>query len=113
LGPEQILSLDPVIHAPNRLAIISILVTVDAADFAFLKESTGITDGNLSTHLARLETEGYIDIQKTFRGKKPHTVCKLTEKGRQSFYRYLALMEQIVGMKEHVERNPEKASGGD
>ena len=97
MDPEQILSLDPVIHAPNRLAILSILVMVEQSDFAFLKESAGLSDGNLSTHLARLEAEGYIVIRKTFNGKKPHTTCAMTEKGRQSFRHYIELMETIIG----------------
>ena len=103
MDPESILSLDTVIHAPNRLAILSLLISLEEADFVFLKESTGLTDGNLSTHLSRLEAEGYIEIRKTFRGKKPHTTCALTEKGRQSFHHYLEQMEQIVRMKEMIE----------
>lgn len=103
MDPEPILSLDPVIHAPNRLAIMSLLAGLEEADFAFLKESTGLTDGNLSTHLSRLESEGYIEIRKSFLGKKPHTSCALTEKGRQSFRHYLTQMEQIVQMRNIIE----------
>ncbi len=103
MDPEQILRLDPVIHSQNRLAIVSILITVKEADFAFLKESAGLTDGNLSTHLVRLEMEGYIVIRKAFRGKKPHTTYALTEKGKQSFHHYLEQMEKIVRMKRMFE----------
>ena len=93
---EKILQLDPIIHAPTRLAILSILVTVENANFSFLKESTGTTDGNLSTHLTKLETSGYIGIKKMFKGKKPQTICRITEKGRKAFESYLEQLEQIV-----------------
>ena len=93
---EKILSLDPIIHAPTRLAILSILITVENANFTFLKESTGTTDGNLSTHLTKLEESGYISIEKKFIGKKPQTTCSITLKGRKAFEIYLEQLEQIV-----------------
>ena len=83
------------------LAILSILITVENANFSFLKESTGTTDGNLSTHLTKLETHGLIRIEKTFKGKKPQTICAITEKGRQGFYAYLGQLEQIVRMQKN------------
>jgi len=95
---DKILNLDPIIHAPTRLAILSILITVENANFSFLKESTGTTDGNLSTHLTKLETHGLITIEKTFKGKKPQTICAITGKGRKGFYTYLEQLEQIVRM---------------
>jgi DNA-binding transcriptional ArsR family regulator len=93
---ERILKLDPVIHAPVRLAVLSILATVENADFIFLRESTGATDGNLSTHLSKLEETGYIEIQKTYQGKKPRTLCSITEKGRVALLRYINDLDQIV-----------------
>ena len=66
---EQILDLNRLIHAPNRLAILSLLVSVESASFTFLRESLGITDGNLNTHLGKLEAAGLIKIKKSFRGK--------------------------------------------
>ena len=93
---EKLLHLDAVIHAPMRLAILSILITVENAQFTFLKESTGATDGNLSTHLAKLEGHGFIAIRKTFAGKKPQTLCAITEKGRAAFTEYLEQLEHIV-----------------
>jgi len=96
MNPDKILQLDPVIHAPARLAILSILVTVENADFKFLKESTGATDGNLSTHLSKLEASGYITIEKSFNGKKPQTRCAMTPAGRQAFLNYFEQLEQIV-----------------
>ena len=93
---EKILNLDPIIHAPTRLAILSILITVENANFSFLKESTGTTDGNLSTHLTKLEESGYVSIEKKFVGKKPQTTCAITKKGRTAFEKYLEQLEQIV-----------------
>jgi len=95
---DQILQLDPIIHAPTRLAILSILVTVKNANFTYLKESIGTTDGNLSTHLTKLETNGFITIKKTFVRKKPRTICAITKKGKKTFNKYLDQLEQIVRM---------------
>ena len=96
---EKILSLDPIIHAPTRLAILSVLITVESAVFVFLKEATGTTDGNLSKHLTRLETSGYISIRKSFAGKKPQTTCAITDKGTKAYYNYLEQLEQIIGLR--------------
>jgi len=85
--------LDPVIHSQVRLAVISVLISVRHADFNYLKKATETTDGNLSTHLAKLEEAGYISIAKSFRGKKPLTMCTLTEKGREAFAGYLKALE--------------------
>lgn len=98
MNHEKILQLDPIIHAPTRLAILSILITVENANFTFLKEAIGTTDGNLSTHLTKLETSSLIKIKKTFKGKKPQTICAITAKGRKAFENYLEQMEQIVHM---------------
>jgi DNA-binding HxlR family transcriptional regulator len=95
---EKILNLDPIIHAPIRLAILSILITVETANFSYLKESIGTTDGNLSTHLTKLEESGYVHIKKNFIGKKPRTTCAITKKGRAAFEKYLEQLEQIVQM---------------
>jgi DNA-binding transcriptional ArsR family regulator len=95
---EQILNLDPLIHAPIRLAILSILITAENANFTFLKEAIGTTDGNLSTHLTKLEESDYITIKKMFKGKKPQTLCAITDKGKDAFQSYLAQLEQIVQM---------------
>jgi len=97
---EKILQLDPIIHAPTRLAILSLLITVENANFTYLKESTGTTDGNLSTHLTKLEESSYITIEKTFKGKKPQTICAMTEKGKKAFAKYLEQLEQIVQMQQ-------------
>ncbi len=85
--------LDPVIHSQVRLAVLSILVTVRSADFNYLKKATEATDGNLSTHLTKLEEAGYVDVAKSFRGKKPVTTCSITGKGRSAFARYVKALE--------------------
>ncbi|MBN2355279.1 transcriptional regulator [candidate division KSB1 bacterium] len=96
MKPDQILHLDPLVHAPIRLGILSILITVEHAQFTFLKESIGTTDGNLSTHLSKLEEAGLIRIEKTFIGKKPHTLCAITDKGRKAFQSYIEQLDRIV-----------------
>jgi DNA-binding transcriptional ArsR family regulator len=80
--------LDRLIHEPGRLAIISLLSAVEEADFLYLLNETGLTKGNLSSHLAKLETGGYVSIDKTYRGKIPMTVCSLTPAGRKAFKQY-------------------------
>ena len=95
---EKILNLDPIIHAPTRLAILSVLISVENANFKFLKDSIGTSDGNLSTHLTKLEEAGYISIKKTFKGKKPQTICAITKTGIGAFEKYLEQLEQIVEM---------------
>ena len=101
MSPDKFPPLDPVIHSQVRLAVLSLLLSLKSADFNYLKKLTETTDGNLSTHLTKLEEAGYILIAKSFRGKKPLTTCALTEKGRKAFAGYLkALEEYFPGNKE-------------
>ena len=93
MSPDKFAPLDPVIHSPVRLAVLSVLASVKQADFSYLKAATDTTDGNLSTHLAKLKESGYIAIKKTFKGRKPYTSCALTEKGRAAFRGYLKALE--------------------
>lgn len=88
--------LDPVVHAPARLAILSILISAESAGFNYLKEALNASDGNLSTHLSRLEAAGLISIEKTFEGKKPSTRCVITQKGRRAFLKHLDQLERII-----------------
>lgn len=74
--------------------IVSYLYVVESADFVFLRNQTGLTDGNLSSHLTKLESAGYIDIEKKFKAKKPQTLLKLSENGRKAFELYQKKMEQ-------------------
>jgi len=89
--------IDQVIHAPARLMVVTYLYVVESADFIFLMRLTGLTWGNLSSHLSKLEEEGYIEIQKEFVGKKPHTMIRLTDKGREAFRAYKRRMQQVLG----------------
>jgi len=90
-GPE----IDRVIHEPSRLRIMAQLYVVDAADFIFLMTQLGMTWGNLSSHMSKLEDAEYIEVQKEFLNKKPRTILKLTQKGRKAFMEYRKAMDQV------------------
>lgn len=81
--------LDPILHAPLRLAIMSLLIGIKEGEFTFLKNKTESTAGNLSIQLNKLKEAGYIDIQKKFKGNYPQTNCKITKKGIQAFEEYI------------------------
>lgn len=93
---QPLFDVDRVIHEPARLLIVTILSTALTADFLYLLNETGLTKGNLSTHLSRLEEAGYVKIEKTYRGKVPQTLCQLTEEGRKSFKAYRKQMKKIL-----------------
>jgi DNA-binding transcriptional ArsR family regulator len=78
---QRLAEIDRTIHEPARLMIVSILSSVEEADFQYLRQLTQLTKGNLSVHLSKLEGAGYIEIEKTFRGKYPLTVCRMTKRG--------------------------------
>lgn len=80
--------LDTVIHSPARLQIVSTLLLLEEADFIYLLNVTKLTRGNLSTHISKLEDAGYVEIEKTFRNKRPLTLLKLTEQGRNAYEVY-------------------------
>jgi DNA-binding MarR family transcriptional regulator len=88
---------DNLIHAPSRLKVMTYLYVVDSIDFVYLKRVTGMSWGNLSTHLTKLEEAGYISINKTFQDKKPNTMIELTERGRKAFRDYKDEMQQVLG----------------
>jgi DNA-binding HxlR family transcriptional regulator len=87
--------LDRVIHEPARLLLVALLSSVESADFLFLLKESGLTKGNLSVHLSRLEEAGYLRVDKTFRGKIPHTEYRLTAKGKAAFEQYRKNLGQI------------------
>jgi len=93
--PPASWSIDRLIHEPGRLRIMANLAMVESVDFLFLKRQTGLTWGNLSAHLNRLEAAGYIAVEKEFVDKKPHTVLHLTEKGRTAFDTYRQHIQQL------------------
>jgi DNA-binding MarR family transcriptional regulator len=93
---HPLVDIDQVIHAPARLMVLTYLYVVESADYVFLTRMTGLTWGNMSTHLAKLEKAGYIMIEKEFRGKKPHSIIRLTHQGRAAFREYKQSMQQVL-----------------
>lgn len=93
---KPIEDLDPAIHAPARLMILAYLGAVDKADFTFLLKQTGLSRGNLSTHLRRLEESGYLDVKKQFVDRIPRTLYSLTEAGRGAIQAYRQNMQQVI-----------------
>lgn len=94
-GLPELSDLDRLIHEPARLLIMSVLYTAEQADFTYLLTETGLTRGNLSSHLSRLEEAGYITIEKTFRGKVPQTLCSLTAQGKTAFETYRSQLKEL------------------
>ena len=96
LNPQKVIEVDRLIHEPARLLIVTILSAVESADFLYLQRETGLTKGNLSSHLSKLEAANYIEIIKTYRGKIPLTICRLTEFGKEAFMKYRDQLKYIV-----------------
>ncbi len=90
--------IDRLVHEPARRVIMTILYTAESADFLFLLRETGLSKGNLSSHLAKLEAAGYVEIEKTFRGKIPLTICRLTAPGRAAFERYRTALRKALAV---------------
>lgn len=93
---QHIARVDRAIHEPARLMLVTMLYAVDSADFLYLLRESGLTKGNLSSHLSKLEKAGYVEIEKAFRDKVPTTICHLTEGGRQAFKHYLGNLRRVV-----------------
>ena len=87
--------IDKIIHEPARLVIMAHLFVVDSADFLFLQRQTGLTWGNISSHIRKLENAGYVAVEKEFIDKKPHTTLHLTKEGRAAFQEYRKNMKQV------------------
>ncbi len=88
--------LDDIIHSRIRLAIMAVLVSVEEAEFTFLREKVNATDGNLSIHLKKLEEAGYLAVRKSFFERKPLSTYKLTDKGHTAFELYIKRLEQFI-----------------
>ncbi len=101
--------LDRLLHEPARMMIATILFSAPEADFLYLLNATGLTRGNLSTHLARLEEAGYVEIEKTYKGKLPRTICRLTDAGRTAFEDYRKQLREVV---ETLERGKQGNGSG-
>lgn len=88
--------IDRLIHEPARLSVMALLYVVDSADFVFLMNQAGLTWGNLSAHLSKLEEAGYVAVEKTFKGKRPNTELSLTAAGRQAFQVYRSRLQGLL-----------------
>jgi DNA-binding HxlR family transcriptional regulator len=89
--------LNPVIHGKLRLALLSLLTGVEQAEFTWLRDKTGSTDGNLGAQLARLEEAGYVQVKKKFVQRKPKTLYRMTDAGRQALTEYVQALKQLLG----------------
>ena len=90
--------LDPLLHSELRLAVVSILIGVEYADFVYIRTETGATAGNLSVQIDKLQKAGYIEVEKGFKGKMPRTVCRITERGREAFKEYVETLREYIKM---------------
>lgn len=90
--------LDPLLHSQLRLAVMSILMSVEEADFVYLREKTESTAGNLSVQLEKLSNAEYITIEKGFVGRKTRTVCRVTDKGREAFEAYVDALRSYINL---------------
>lgn len=88
--------LDRVIHEPGRLMVTALLYAVERADFLYLQHETEMNKGTLSSHIARLEDAGYIEVEKTYRGKVPQTLLRLTKTGRKTFEQYRSNLKKAL-----------------
>ena len=88
--------LDPLLHSELRLGVMSILLGVEEADFVYLREQTGATGGNLSVQIDKLEKAGYITVEKTYAGKKPRTICRITGTGKKAFEEYVNTLKTYL-----------------
>jgi DNA-binding MarR family transcriptional regulator len=93
---QPLVDIDQVIHAPARLMVLTYLYVVESADYVFLQNLTGLSWGNLATHLGKLEEARYVTIHKGYKGKKPHTSISMTEEGRKAFREYKEKMQKIL-----------------
>lgn len=89
--------LNPLLHSELRLAVMSILIGVESADFVFLRKQTGATAGNLSVQIDKLQRAGYIEVEKTYRGNMPCTICRMTDVGREAFAEYVDALKSYIG----------------
>ncbi len=88
--------LDPLLHSELRLAVMSLLVSVEEAEFPYIKEQTGSTAGNLSVQIDKLAAAGYIEVEKTFKGKRPCTLCRISDKGMNAFEQYVDTLKEYL-----------------
>ncbi len=88
--------LNPLLHSELRLAVMSLLISVEEADFVYIRQNTGATAGNLSVQIDKLSKAGYVEVTKTFRGKMPCTICKITPAGIKAFEEYVDALKSYI-----------------
>ena len=88
--------IDRLIHEPARLMVMALLYVVSSADFTFILNQTGLTWGNLSAHISKLEEAGYLEVEKAYKGRRPNTLLRLTEQGRTAFQIYRRSLKQVL-----------------
>jgi predicted transcriptional regulator len=88
--------LDPVLHSQLRLAVVSLLISVEAAEFTYIQEQTGATAGNLSVQISKLKESGYIEVTKKFSNNYPQTLCRITQHGREKFIEYVDSLKDYL-----------------
>ena len=93
---SKLVEIDRIIHEPARLAVMALLYVVESADFTFLMNQTNLSWGNLSTHMSKLEDAGYIEVEKSFKGRRPNTSLRLTQAGREAFQSYRHDLKQML-----------------
>lgn len=91
--------LNPLLHSELRLAVMSLLISVEEADFVYIRQQTGATAGNLSVQIDKLNKAGYVEVIKTFKGKMPCTICKMTPQGIEAFEEYVDALKSYISMK--------------
>lgn len=96
MSPSHLEDVDRLIHEPARLLLMSLLYVLDSADFTFLMAQTGLSWGNLSSHMSKLEAAGYIAVEKEFVERRPRTMMRLTESGRAAFRQYRKAMKGVL-----------------
>ncbi len=95
--PKKFGDLDPLLHSQLRLAVMSLLISVESADFNYLLEQTEASKGNLSVQLTKLKKAGYIEVEKSFKNNYPHTSCKATQAGVKAFEAYVNALKGYLG----------------
>lgn len=107
---KELATLNRTIHEPARLMIVTVLYALTEADFLYLQRECGLTQGNLSSHLLKLEEAKYVLIEKTFKGKYPLTICSLTRQGREAFQEYLRKIRSMSHAAGNGEQRPRKVN---
>jgi DNA-binding MarR family transcriptional regulator len=107
---SEIMNIDRLVHSPARLSILTYLSVVEEGDAVYLLNQTGLTWGNLSANITRLQEAGYIEVVKEFKDKKPHTLLKLTDRGRKAFQGYQNKMKELLDIKKPISREGRRIS---